>query len=50
MFIIHVRISYKSEILKDCEGLPVEEETKISDFFLARLLDEIQFTKKFFHY
>jgi len=33
MPIIHVRVSYNSEILKDWEGLPVEKETKIKDFF-----------------
>jgi hypothetical protein len=33
MPIIHVRVSYKSVILKDWEGLPVEKETKIKDFF-----------------
>src|ERR1044072_7292958 len=33
MSIIHVKISYNSEILKDWEGLPVEKETKIKDFF-----------------
>ena len=31
--IIHVWISYNSEILKDWEGLPVEKETKIKDYF-----------------
>ena len=33
MPIIHVKISYDSKILKDWEGLPVEKETKIKDFF-----------------
>ena len=33
MPIIHVKISYNSEILKDWEGLPIEKETKIKDFF-----------------
>lgn len=33
MPIVHVKISYKSEILKDWEGLPVDKETKINDFF-----------------
>ncbi|CAB5392760.1 unnamed protein product [Rhizophagus irregularis] len=33
MPIIHVRISYNSVTLKDWEGLPVEKETKIKDFF-----------------
>jgi hypothetical protein len=28
-----IRISYKFEILKDWEDLPVENETKIKDFF-----------------
>ena len=33
MPIIHVKISYNSETLKDLEGLPVEKETKIKEFF-----------------
>ncbi|CAB5374111.1 unnamed protein product [Rhizophagus irregularis] len=33
MPIIHVQISYNSVTLKDWEGLPVEKETKIKDFF-----------------
>jgi len=33
MPIIHVRISHNSKILKDWEGLPVGNETKIKDFF-----------------
>ena len=33
MPIIHVKISYKSEILKDWEGLPADKETKIKNFF-----------------
>ncbi|CAB4390524.1 unnamed protein product [Rhizophagus irregularis] len=33
MPIIHVRISYNSVTLKDWEGLPVEKETKLKDFF-----------------
>jgi len=33
MPIIHVRISHNSKVLKDWEGLPVEKETKIKDFF-----------------
>ena len=33
MPIIHVKISHNSEILKDWEGLPVEKEMKIKDFF-----------------
>jgi len=33
MPIIHVRISYNFNVLKDWEGLPVEKETKIKDFF-----------------
>ena len=33
MPIIHVKINYNSEVLKDWEGLPVEKETKIKDFF-----------------
>jgi hypothetical protein len=35
MPIKHVRISYKSEILKDCKDLSVEKEkkNKIKDFF-----------------
>ena len=33
MPIIHVRISHNSKVLKDWEGLPVEKETKLKDFF-----------------
>ncbi|UZO11269.1 uncharacterized protein OCT59_002840 [Rhizophagus irregularis] len=33
MPIIHVRISYNSVTLKDWEGLPVEKEKKLKDFF-----------------
>ena len=33
MPIIHVKISYKSEILKDWEDLPIGRETKIKVFF-----------------
>ena len=33
MPIIHIKISYNSEILKDWKGLFIEKEMKIKDFF-----------------
>jgi hypothetical protein len=33
MSIIHIRTSHNFKVLKDWEGLPVEKETKIKDFF-----------------